>query len=333
MRAIRLSEFGNQFGNTDGLFLDNVPTPEPDAGEVRVRLTHRPVHPADFFVIAGLYPVKPPELPGSPGLEGAGYIDALGSGVNGWTKGQRVIPLAIKCSCWAEYMIVKPDQLVAVHDKLSDESAAQFFGNPVTAWGMLTDELGLQAGDWVLQTGASSVLAKLAIQIAKHKGYKLINLVHRPEQVKELQELGADVALSSTDEIWLEQVMKLTNGQGVKGAMDAVAGELGARVMALLQPGGKMLTYGVLAGEFTSPVNTVDMLFRGTTLKGFWINNWLASKTPAQQNSELGELMNLMVTGKVTLPPTEARYDLADFKKALAHAQQSGRHGKVLLTG
>jgi NADPH:quinone reductase len=70
MRAIRLSEFGSPFGNTDGLSLENIPTPEPNAGEVRVRLTHRPVHPADFFVIAGLYPVKPPELPGSPGLEG-----------------------------------------------------------------------------------------------------------------------------------------------------------------------------------------------------------------------------------------------------------------------
>jgi NADPH:quinone reductase len=333
MRAIRLSEFGSPFGNTDGLSLENVPTPEPGTGEVRVRLTHRPVHPADFFVIAGLYPVKPPEMPGSPGLEGAGYVDALGPGVNGWSKGQRVIPWANKCSCWAEYITAKADQLLAVPEGLSDESAAQFYGNPVTAWAMLTDELGLQTGDWVLQTGASSVLAKLAIGIAKHKGYKLINLVHRPEQVKELQELGADVTLSSTDETWLEQVMKLTNGQGVKGAMDAVAGELGAKVALLLQPGGKILTYGLLSGEFTSPVNTLDMIFRNTTLKGFWINNWLASKIPQQRKSELSELMNLMASNKIALPPTEARYDLADFKKALAHAQQSGRHGKVLLTG
>jgi NADPH:quinone reductase len=329
MRAIRLS----QFGNPDVLSLENVPTPEPGAGEVRVRLTHRPINPADFFVIAGLYPVKPPELPGSPGLEGAGYVDALGSGVNGWSKGQRVIPMANKCSCWAEYIIVKPDQLVAVHDKVNDQSAAQFAINPITAWGMLTDELGLQGGDWVLQTGASSALGKMAIGIAKHKGYKLINLVHRPERVKELQELGAEVTLSSTDETWPDQVMKLTAGQGVKGAIDAVAGTLGAKVAALLQPGGKMLTYGILAGEFNCPVNTVDMFFKGSSLKGFWVNNWLASKTPEQRKTQLGELMNLMASGKVTTPKPEAEYDLADFKKAITHAQQSGRHGKVLLVG
>ena len=111
-----------------------------------------------------------------------------------------------------------------------------------------------------------------------------------------------------------------------------MAGDVGARMAATLAPGGKMLTYGVLAGEFTCPVNTVDMFFKGTTLKGFWINNWLEVKTAQEKDAIWTELMELMAGDQLTTS-VEATYDLADFAQALEHANRPGRNGKVLLTG
>lgn len=329
MRALRMS----QPGDASVLSLDEVPTPEPGEGEVRVRLTHRPINPADIFVVAGVYPLQPAALPGIPGLEGMGTIDAVGPGVAGWSVGQRVVPMANKLGCWAEQIVVRQDQLQAVPDDVDDRAAAQFAINPLTAWGMLTDALPLQPGDWVLHTGASSALGKMAIQIARHRGYHLINLVRRPELVDEMLALGGEVCLSTTDEDWPAQVAEVTGEKGLSGAMDAVAGTLGAQVLTLLRTGGTMLTYGIMSLEFTSPVNTPDMLFRDLRLKGFWVTTWLGNMTPEVRRQRTDEVMRLIGDGTITMPAVEAEYDLADHQKAMAHAQQAGRHGKILLVG
>jgi NADPH:quinone reductase-like Zn-dependent oxidoreductase len=142
---IRFSEFGNP---AEVLEVTEAPQPEPGPGEVCLRLTHRPVHPADFFVIMGLYAILP-ELPAAPGLEGMGRIEALGEGVTGFQPGQRVIPMGVTSGTWQEYIIANPAQLLPVPDAVSDQTAAQFVVNPVTAWAML-DELDLSAGDWML---------------------------------------------------------------------------------------------------------------------------------------------------------------------------------------
>ena len=327
MRAISFTEFGQPL---DVLSLSESPTPEPGKGEVRLRLTHRPINPADFLSIMGYYPPQP-QLPATAGMEGTGYVDAIGEGAEGFGERQRVIPLDAG-NTWAEYKIVNSSQLLPVSDKVSDQSAAQFLVNPTTAWIMLTEELGLKEGEWVVQTAAGSTLGRIVLQLAKLKGYKTINLVRRREQVQELLNLGADAAICTEDDDLVDQVMKLTNGQGVSGAIDAVSGETASSAAACLQEGGTMLVYGAISMEFNSSYNNVDMIFKGTSIRGFWISQWFRSKTPQEISAVLSELMELMANGHLT-PPVEAEYDLADFRSAIEHTVRQGRSGKVLLTG
>ncbi len=327
MRAIQFSQFGQPL---DVLNLIDLPLPEPRPGQIRLRFTHRPINPSDFATIKGEYG-RLPKLPAVPGLEGMGTIAALGAGVAGLQIGRRVIPFGIRGGSWAEYGLANADLVLPVPDELSDQTAAQFLGNPVSAWMMLEDELDLQAGDWVLQTAAGSTLGRLVLQIAQLQGYKTVNFVRRREQVQELLDLGADAVICTQDVDVVAQVKALTGGKGVKGALEAVGGQTGALAVSCLAPGATMIVYGSLSGE-PIPLHSGEILFRGNTVRGFWLTYRLRTTPPAELMPVLARLMQLMTTGQI-VPPVEAEYDLADFKKAVVHADTPGRSGKVILIG
>ena len=326
MNAIRFHEFGKP---SDVLAVEEIPMPEPGAGEVRVRLTHRPVHPADLYTVRGVYGHLP-KLPATAGMEGIGRIDKLGEGVEGVVKGQRVIPLAFD-GTWAEYVVVPGQNLIAVPDEVSNESAAQFVVNPVTAWVMLTEALGLKEGEWVLQSAAGSTLGRIVLQLAQLKGYKTINLVRRHDQVKELLDLGADAVICTADEDVVTRVRELTGGQGAHGATDAVGGETGAQMASALRSGATMVVYGGLSGK-PIPLKSREMIFRGTAVRSFWLPLWFQSTPPERVSTTLKDLMQLMAQGKLT-PPVEAKYSLDEFQEAVLRVERQGRSGKVLLTG
>ncbi len=325
MRAIRFDRFGPP---ADVLRLEEVPPPQPGPGQVGLRLTHRPINPSDLLTVSGEYGRLPP-LPATPGFEAVGRIEALGEGVAGWQIGRRAIPLSAG-GTWCDAVVADAARLVPVPDAVSDATAAQFVVNPVTAWVML-DELRLQPGDWLVQTAAGSTLGRLVIQMAQLRGYRTINLVRRPEQAAELRELGGDAAYCTADADVVARIKELTGGRGAAGALEAVGGAAGALALAVLRPGGVMLAYGML-GDDPLPLHNGEMLFRGLTVRGFWLSHWFRQTPPAQVAATLGGVMQHMADGHL-LPPVEAEYDLADFRAAVAHAERPGRQGKVLLIG
>ena len=326
MRAIRFERFGPP---AEVLHLMDVPAPEPGPGQVRLRLTHRPINPSDLLTVSGEYGALP-RLPATPGFEGVGRVEALGEGTRGIAPGMRVVPLSAG-GTWRESAVADAAMLVPVPDAVSDAAAAQFVVNPVTAWVMLEEELKLQPGDWLVQTAAGSTLGRLVIQLGRLRGYRTINLVRRPEQVDELLALGADAAFATGDGDVMARIKELTGGRGAAAALDAVGGETGALALRALRPGGTLLVYGMLGSE-PLPLHNGEMLFRGLTARGFWLSHWFRKTSPAQVAATLGNLMQLMAGGEL-VPPVEAEYDLADFRAAIAHAERPGRQGKVLLTG
>ncbi|HEX8746553.1 MAG TPA: zinc-dependent alcohol dehydrogenase family protein, partial [Pyrinomonadaceae bacterium] len=169
MKSVRFHEFGNP---SEQLRVENVEQPEPGANQVLVRMRVRSINPSDLLTVRGLYGVLP-KLPATPGLEGMGEVAALGEGVRNFHVGQRVIPLGI-AGTWAEYLLAESTQLIPVPDSISDQTAAQFVVNPLTAWIMTVEELALQPDEWLLQTAAGSTLGRVVLQIARHKGFKTI---------------------------------------------------------------------------------------------------------------------------------------------------------------
>ena len=326
MRSVRFYEFGDP---DDVLRVEDVPQPEPGAGQVLVRLRARSINPSDLLTVRGLYGALP-KLPATPGLEGMGEVAAVGEGVKNFRPGQRVIPLGVP-GTWQEYLLAPETQLLPVPDAVGDRTAAQFVVNPLTAWVMTVEELALRPGEWLLQTAAGSTLGRVVLQIAALRGFKTINVVRRREQVEELKALGADEVVCAADEDLVERVKEITGGAGATKAIDAVGGQTGGEVARALGRGGVLLVYGVLSME-PMPVDGGRMIFNASTIRGFWLSEWLRTAAPEQRQAVTSELLRLMATREI-VPPVEAEYPLSEVLAAVEHAVRPGRSGKVLLVG
>ena len=326
MRSVRFYEFGNP---ADVLRVEDVPQPEPSADQVLVRLRARSINPSDLLTVRGLYGALP-RLPATPGLEGMGEVAAVGEGVKHLRPGQRVIPLGVP-GTWQEYLLAPEAQLMPVPDGVGDRTAAQFVVNPLTAWVMTVEELSLRPGEWLLQTAAGSTLGRVVLQIAALRGFKTINVVRRREQVEELKALGADEVICTADEDLVARVREITGREGMTKAIDAVGGQTGAAVVRALGRGGLLLVYGLLSME-PMEVDGGRMIFTGTTIRGFWLSEWLRTAASERRQAVTSELLRLMATQEIA-PPVEAEYTLAEVLAAVEHAERPGRSGKVLLVG
>ncbi|HEX5705720.1 MAG TPA: zinc-dependent alcohol dehydrogenase family protein [Pyrinomonadaceae bacterium] len=326
MKSVRFNEFGNP---SEVLRVEELPRPEVGAGQVLVRMRARAVNPSDLLTVRGLYGALP-KLPATPGLEGMGEVAETGEGVAHLQAGQRVIPLGVQ-GTWAEYVVASSAQLIPVPEGVSDQTAAQFVVNPLTAWIMCVEELALEPGEWLLQTAAGSTLGRVVLQLARTRGFKTINVVRRREQAEELKALGADEVVSTDDEDIVSRVREITGRAGLTKAIDAVGGETGSAVVRALGRGGVMLVYGLLSGR-PLQLDGGHMIFTSSTVRGFWLGEWLRSSAPERVQAVTGEMLRAMSSREI-VPPVEAEYPLAEVLAAVAHAERPGRSGKVLLVG
>jgi NADPH:quinone reductase-like Zn-dependent oxidoreductase len=324
MQSVRFHEFGNP---AEVLRVEDVERPEPGAGQVLVRMRARPINPSDLLTVRGLYGALPVP-PATPGLEGMGEVAELGEGVTHLRAGQRVIPLGV-AGTWAEFIVAPAAQLIPVPDSVNDQTAAQFVVNPLTAWIMTVEELDLQPGEWLLQTAAGSTLGRVVLQIARQHGFKTINVVRRREQAEELKALGADEVICTDEEDIPARVREITGKEGLKKAIDAVGGETGAAVLSALGRGGVMLVYGLLSGR-PMPVDGGRMIFTSSTVRGFWLGEWMRSAPPDRQQAVTAEMLRSMASDEI-VPPVEAEYTLGEVLAAVSHSERPGRSGKVLL--
>ena len=326
MRSLIFHRFGEP---SEVLTLEEVPTPEPGPGEVRVRLGARSINPSDVLTVRGQYGRRP-KLPATPGYEAAGTIDAIGPDVTAWQVGQRVIPLGVE-GTWQEAVIAPEKALMATPEGLPDPIACQMLANPLTAHLLLFDILDAKAGDWVVQTAAGSTLGQLMIQLAKLNGINLINVIRSRSGVEALKAAGAEHVVVTEDEELAQRFGEIAGKLPITKAVDAVAGETGAKLANALGFGATLVVYGALSMQ-PIPLDAGRLIFRGLTVKGFWLTDWFRTSTRETRDKTLGEIGKLLATGQL-VPPVEATYDLADVQAAIVHSERPGRTGKIVLVG
>src|SRR5919198_6471999 len=227
------------------LQLETRPVPRPGPGQVRVRVHAAPVHPTDLHIMRGRYGFAP-DFPAVPGVESVGTVDALGDGVESVAVGQRVVTIGIT-GTWQQYVVADAARVLAVPDTMSASTAAQLLTNPLTAVLLVTRELVVAPGEWLLQTAAGSTVGKLVVQLGRHLGFRTINVVRRRAAVEELLELGGTEVICTEDEDLVGRVSQIVGDEGVSKAIDSVAGGLGADVARSLADGGEMVVYGALS--------------------------------------------------------------------------------------
>ncbi len=329
MKAIVFDRFGDP---GEVLRVGDVPMPEPDRNEVRVRMVASPINPSDLMTVRGLYG-KRPALPYTPGYEGAGVVDATGPGIlkrlRGLKPGKRVAVLNSRGGNWAEYVVVPVKQAVPMPDDIPDEQIAMFFVNPATALIMTRKVLRVPRHAWLLQTAAGSALGRMVIRLGKHYGFKTINVVRRREQAEELVRLGGDVSICTADESIEKRVEALTGGAGVKYAIDAVGGATATAVVNSLGPSGKMLVYGTLANE-PMTLDSRMIILNQRAIHGFWLSIWARQQGMLTMLRLFREVISLM-RAKILVSEVGASFSLEQIQAAARQAEKPGRDGKLLL--
>jgi trans-2-enoyl-CoA reductase len=299
--------------------------PTPAAREAVVKMRAAPINPADLNQIEGKYPLRP-ELPATPGFEGAGVIVDLGMDATNVAIGAVVI-LPHNVGTWRDAVAVKADELVVVPGGITPEQAAMLKINPMTAWRLLHDYVELEQGDWLIQNAANSAAGRAAIQIARELGYKTVNVVRRAELIDELRSEGGDVVLVDGENL-REQVKAATSGAPIRLGLNAVGGESALRLANCLAPESTLVTFGAMGLQPLKIPNGL-LIFKDLRFRGMWINKWYDNATPDQRMEAFHRLFEMAKRGRLKTK-IEKSYPLTEAKAAVAHAAQGKRSGKII---
>lgn len=219
MRAWRAHEFG---APTAVLRLEDVPVPEPGAGEVRVRVQAVPLNLNDLERIAGGPVMVPVQHPVVPGMEVMGVVEACGDGAEA-LDGRRVVATTLQATGgWAEAAICPAASTFEVPASIELPDAAAFYFPFHLAWLGLVDRAHLVAGESVLVHAAAGGSGSAAVQVAKHLGARVLATVGSAEKVDVVRRLGADVVIDRSAAAFEDVVLAETGGEGVDVVFDNV---------------------------------------------------------------------------------------------------------------
>lgn len=330
MKAIVFEQFGNP---AEVLQVKEVAAPQPERGQVRVRMLAAPINPSDLLVVRGQYG-RLPVLPATPGFEGVGVIDAVGPGLlaklRGLKPGRRVAVLNGRGGNWQEHVVISAREAVPLHADIPDEQAASFFVNPATALIMTAHVLKVPPGAWLMQTAAGSALGRMVIRLGKHTGFRTINVVRRRDQAEELKKLGGDEVICTDTESIDTRVRDITNGAGVRFALDAVGGSMGLGAVRALGADGCLLVYGTLSGEPIA-LDPRQLMVGQKRIAGFWLSEWVRRQGVLKMLGLFRKINQLLSAGVLTTP-IQAKFPIDRIQEAVRAAETTGRHGKILLT-
>src|SRR6478735_1505169 len=324
-KSISAAVYETHGNPADVLRIETGPWPTPAADEAVVKMSAAPINPADLNQIEGKYPVRP-QLPATPGFEGAGIVLESGAGVNGLTSGVLVI-VPHNVGTWRDAIAVKAEDLVIVPDGIEPVQAAMLKINPLTAWRLLHDYVDLQKGDWLIQNAANSAAGRDVIHIAHELGYKTVNVVRRAELIDELRAEGGDVALVDGDNL-RDQVKNATGGASIRLGLNSVGGDSALRLANCLAPGGTLVSFGAMSLQ-PLKIPTGLLIFKDLRFRGIWINKWYDNATPSERMETFRSLFDMARRGLLKTK-VEKTYPLSEVKAAVAHAAQGKRNGKIV---
>lgn len=305
-----------------------VEAPDPGApapGEVVFDVLAFPINPADLSMCRGTYRLRPP-LPAGIGAECVGRVTAVGDGVAHVKAGDLVINL--QRENWTQRRRVAADDVIPVPPGLDRLQAAMLRINPPTARLLLTDLVELRPGDWIIQNVANSAVGRFVIRLGRARGVRTVNVVRREALAAELAPLGADVCVVDGPDL-ADRVKAATDGASIRLGLDAVSGQATARISTCVGERGVVCNYGSMSGE--DPVMPRSKLIgEGQSLVGFILGRALAPRSRAEVRAIYGELAEQVRAGLLTAP-VEQIYPIEEIRAAVAHAEQGGRRGKILV--
>lgn len=320
MRAVRVHESGGP----DVLTVDDVETPEPGPGEIRVRIEAAGVNFIDTYHREGKYPL---ELPATIGVEAGGIVDAVGPDVTSISVGDRVV-YSDQLGAYAELQVVPAAAVVTVPNEVETRTAVSALLQGMTAHYLTHDTYPVQPGTTALIHAAAGGAGHLLTQVCKLRKGRVIATCGTKEKAEFVRSLGADEVVVYTEENFVEAVERLTDGRGVDVVFDGVGKTTFLDGLTCLRPRGMMVLYGQASGP-VDPIDPQELNRLGSLfLTRPTLFHYTADRDELEQRAS--DLFGWITSGRlqVRIDRTVALEEAAD-----AHRYLEGREtrGKVLL--
>ena len=303
-----------------------LPTPEPAAGQVRIRIHAASLNFPDLLTVQNKYQVKPP-LPFVPGSEFSGTVDAVGDGVRQLKIGDRVATIGV-AGGFATHASVDAAAVMRLPAGFDLDHAAAFAFTYGTSHHALIDRAALRAGETVLVLGAAGGVGSAAVQIAKAVGARVIAAASTAEKCAFCRELGADVTIDTGRDKLRDAIRAATEGRGADVVYDPVGGDLAEAAFRSIAWRGHYLVVGFAAGPIPAlPWNLA--LLKGASVVGvFWGD--FVRREPQAFRLAMAELFGWYAQGKV-VPSIDRRLPMSALPEAYARMASRQVCGKLLL--
>ena len=323
MRVVEISAYGGP----EVLKLSSRPLPEPDAGEVLIKVAAAGVNRPDLLQRQGHYP-PPAGASDIPGLEVAGTIAKLGEKVSGWQAGDEVCAL-LAGGGYAEFCVVPALQCLPVPNGLSLAEAASLPETFFTVWSNVFERAAIQPGETLLVQGGTSGIGVAAIQMARAFGHRVFATAGSAEKCAACAALGAERAINYKTEDFVEAVKNSTGGKGVNVILDMVGGDYVSRELKALADDGRIVFIAYLGGS-KATVDVGEILRRRLTITGSALRARPVGFKAQIANALRAKVWPLIESGKIK-PVIHASFKLSEATKAHLLMESGAHIGKIVL--
>ncbi|WP_226636883.1 NADPH:quinone oxidoreductase family protein [Brevundimonas poindexterae] len=321
-------------GGPETLVVEEVSDPTPKKGEVIIEVKAVGINYPDTLIIEDRYQFRP-ERPFAPGAEIAGVVEAIGEGVKGVHKGDRVIAVP----GWGglvERIAVPAATVIPIPKEMDFETAAALIMTYGTSYYALKDRAKLQAGETLLVLGAAGGVGAAAVELGKAMGARVVAAASTNEKVEFALELGADNGLiypsgpmDKAAQKELSGELKLATGRdGADVVYDAVGGDYAEPALRAMDWCGRYLVVGFPAGIPSLPLN-LTLLKSVAVIGVFW--GAAVMRDPAAHAANMADLMTLWSEGKIR-PRVSRTFPLQRAHEAIQALGDRSAMGKIVVT-
>ncbi len=341
----------DRLGGDEVLELADIPNRELKQDELLVRLSSIGLNRADLLFPQGRYFSKPEfripiDQDGQDGQDGKTEQKRLVSRL-GFEGAGRVVDTGVDCrhlldkrvgilafdgnvsqqGCLAEYAICKSAKALATPEALSDDEAGSIWVQYLTAWGGVVLDGGIEEGQTLTVTAASSSVGIAAIQAGKSLGAKVIATTTSDDKIQKLRDVGADLVINTKSQDYVEQVKEFTEGKGTDVVFDAVAGPFTRYLVQGAGKGSKLIIQGMLDRR-PMDIHAGVLMKRLLTVKGFTLDV-LWESPPLLQNAV--DAVTESINSTRLTPIIAAKFSLDEFSQAYAFLKSNKQFGKVVI--
>ncbi|RJG07093.1 NADPH:quinone oxidoreductase family protein [Noviherbaspirillum cavernae] len=299
------------------------PVPEPQQGQVLVRVSHAALNFSDVLMTQGAYQIKPP-LPFVPGQEVSGHIERAPYG-SAFKPGD-LIAAKVVWGAFGEYAIVDEEKLIRVPKGLPLARAAALPVVWPTAWIALHDRAAVRAGETVLIHAAAGGVGLAAIQLAVNAGATVIATAGSDDKLELCRERGATHVINYRTSDWLQQVLDITGKKGADVIIDPVGGDITDGSMKCLAYRGRLCIVGFAGGRIAE-IKSNRLLLKNASAVGVY---WSHERDLDLIRRAVDDIGKQIEAGKLTVD-IGSRYPMEKLNSALDDLASRKTVGKLIL--